>query len=81
MRLFLILAVAMLPTALVAADRFRESYAEKPAAKLSLAKHDAKWSNCAPYGPGFVNVEGTNTCVSIGGAMSVGVGTSSGPWR
>ena len=32
-------------------------------------------NSCAAYGPGFVKVEGTNSCMKIGGALSVGVGT------
>ena len=34
-------------------------------------KHD---SSCATYGAGFVKLEGTNTCVKIGGSISVGAG-------
>ncbi|WP_291861362.1 porin [Bradyrhizobium sp.] len=30
--------------------------------------------SCAVYGAGFVRVDGTRTCVKIGGAISVGVG-------
>ncbi len=33
---------------------------------------------CAEYGAGFVRIEGTNTCVKIGGAVSIGAGVSSG---
>ena len=33
---------------------------------------------CAEYGAGFVKIEGTNTCMKIGGAVSVGAGVSSG---
>lgn len=29
---------------------------------------------CASFGAGFVAVEGTSTCVKVGGAISVGVG-------
>lgn len=35
---------------------------------------------CALYGPGFVKVDGTDTCMKIGGGIGVGAGTSSG-WR
>lgn len=34
---------------------------------------------CAEYGAGFVRVEGTGTCMKIGGAVSIGAGVSSGP--
>ena len=33
---------------------------------------------CAEYGAGFVKIEGANTCMKIGGAVSVGAGVSSG---
>jgi hypothetical protein len=33
---------------------------------------------CSEYGAGFVKIEGTNTCMKIGGAISVGAGMSSG---
>lgn len=32
-------------------------------------------TSCAAFGPGFVKVEGSDTCVRIGGSVSVGVGT------
>ena len=35
-------------------------------------------NSCAEYGAGFVKVEGTNTCMKIGGAISVGAGVSGG---
>jgi len=31
---------------------------------------------CAAYGAGFVRVEGTGSCVKIGGSIDVGVGVS-----
>jgi hypothetical protein len=33
---------------------------------------------CAEFGAGFVRVEGTSTCMKIGGAIGVGAGVSSG---
>jgi hypothetical protein len=33
---------------------------------------------CSAYGPNFARVDGTDTCVKIGGAVSVGAGTSLG---
>jgi hypothetical protein len=35
-------------------------------------------NSCAAYGPGFVKVAGSDTCVKAGGAVSVDVGRSSG---
>ena len=34
--------------------------------------------SCAAYGAGFVKIEGSDTCVKIGGAISIGAGTSTG---
>ena len=31
-------------------------------------------NSCAAYGPGFVKLEGSDTCVKVSGAFSVGVG-------
>ncbi len=33
-------------------------------------------NSCAAYGPGFVKLEGSDTCVKVGGAISIGVGSS-----
>lgn len=35
-------------------------------------------NSCAAYGPGFVKIEGTETCMKIGGAIGIGAGVSSG---
>ncbi|BAM89755.1 conserved hypothetical protein [Bradyrhizobium oligotrophicum S58] len=37
-----------------------------------------KINPCASYGPNFARVEGTDTCVKIGGAVRVETGTSAG---
>lgn len=33
---------------------------------------------CAEYGAGFVKLEGSDTCVRIGGSISIGAGGGSG---
>ncbi|CAL77439.1 hypothetical protein; putative signal peptide [Bradyrhizobium sp. ORS 278] len=33
---------------------------------------------CASYGANFVRVEGTDTCVKVGGALRLDMGTSTG---
>ncbi|MBV9564909.1 MAG: hypothetical protein JOY90_31345 [Bradyrhizobium sp.] len=45
-----------------------------PSRQLPL-KGTTSATSCAAYGPGFVKVEGTNSCMKIGGALSVGIGT------
>jgi len=46
--------------------------------KLLPLKRSNSANACAEYGAGFVKIEGTNTCMKIGGAVSVGAGASSG---
>jgi hypothetical protein len=74
--------VALLPASIALAE---QSSPRKPAKSASSSRQlpvkRAGASNpCASYGPGFVRVDGTETCVKIGGAVSIGVGSSSG-WR
>ena len=41
-------------------------------------KGAASGNSCAAYGARFVKVEGTDTCVKIGGAVGIGAGASTG---
>jgi hypothetical protein len=75
----LVIAVLLLPgsTALAEPPDFQKS--EKAALGKALPlKGASSASSCAAYGPGFVKVEGSGTCVRVGGAISVGVGASRG---
>jgi hypothetical protein len=49
--------------------------------KVLPMKGTATVNSCAAYGPGFVKVEGTDTCVQIGGSIGIGVGGSVGGRR
>jgi hypothetical protein len=73
--LFLVAPVALtLLPASASAQQAREQKQGRPAASLPLR---AKAINpCAEYGPGFVRVEGSSTCIKIGGNFGVGVGVS-----
>ena len=52
---------------------------DQPAnAKPLPVKRPKADSSCAAYGAGFVRLADSNTCVRIGGSISVGVGTSTG---
>ena len=46
--------------------------------KLLPLKRSNSANACAEYGAGFVKIEGTNTCMKIGGAVSIGAGVSGG---
>jgi hypothetical protein len=58
------------------AQQLREGKPDKPAKTLPLRPAKAAANPCAEYGAGFVRVEGSSTCVKIGGSLSVGVGGS-----
>ena len=76
--LLVIAVVALLPASSAAAEQPRAQKPDKPVSsgrQLPL-KGAATGNSCAVYGPGFVRVEGAETCVKIGGAVSVGVGGS-----
>ena len=76
--LLLIAVVALLPASAVAAEQPRTQKPDKPipSGRQHQLKSAAAGNSCAVYGPGFVKVEGTETCMKIGGAVSVGVGGS-----
>jgi hypothetical protein len=76
----LAITVAMLPATTAMAEATRGQKPDKPATpgrQLPL-KGAGAGNACAAYGPGFVKVEGTGTCIQIGGTVAIGIGTSSG---
>jgi len=75
MRSFLII-VATLCISPALAESARPLKLDTPAAidKPAPLKGKASSSACAAYGPGFVKIEGTDTCVQVGGSISVGAG-------
>jgi hypothetical protein len=70
--------IAMLPATMAWADPPGTLKLEKstPPTKLLPVKGASAGNSCAGYGPGFRKVEGTDTCVKVGGAVSVEVGGS-----
>lgn len=75
MRTPLLILISLLATSAAAAESLRLPPAERPQAGKALplagTAGKAKAGSCAPYGPRFVMVEGTGTCVKVGGAISV----------
>ncbi|QOZ77231.1 hypothetical protein XH83_18310 [Bradyrhizobium sp. CCBAU 53351] len=77
MRTPLLTLISLLVTsAAVAAEALRLPPAERPqagttTAPLKGAAGKARAGSCASYGPRFVMVEGTGTCVKIGGSISI----------
>jgi hypothetical protein len=47
---------------------------EKQAKSLPLRPAKAAANPCAEYGAGFVRIEGSSTCMKIGGSIGAGVG-------
>ena len=81
MRKSLVVMIAVvLPAVAAAAEQPRLVKSDKAAAsgKPLPLKRSNSANACAEYGAGFVKIEGTNTCMKIGGAISVGAGVSSG---
>ena len=75
-QIFLIIAALLLASS-AAAESSRPLKLDTPvtAGKAVPLKGKASSNSCAAYGPGFVKVEGTDTCVQIGGYVSIGAGT------
>ena len=48
-----------------------------PSGKVLPLKGAGGANPCAAYGAGFVRVEGSSTCVRLGGSIDVGVAASS----
>ena len=74
----LVIAALLLPASSVLAQQPGLQKSEKAAAsgKTLPLRGAASANSCAAYGPGFVKVEGSDTCVQVGGSISLGVGTS-----
>lgn len=81
MRNFLlaIALVALPPASVAVGEQAPGQKSGKPLAGKQLPAKGASNSNsCAVYGPGFVKIDGTETCMKIGGAVSIGAGSSIG---
>jgi hypothetical protein len=78
--LLAITALMLTGVAALAAEQTARRNSDKvaPAAKLLPLKRATSANSCAAFGADFFKIEGTDTCVKIGGAVSIGAGTSSG---
>jgi hypothetical protein len=73
------LAATLLLVSPVAAEQTRALKFDPPADSKSLpVKQPRSDNSCAAYGAGFVKIDGTGTCVKIGGSISVGAGANTG---
>jgi hypothetical protein len=74
------IVLALLPVSIAAAEANGAKKPENPAdtGRLLPLKRAAAGNSCAAYGAGFTKVEGTETCVKIGGVIRLDAGRSSG---
>jgi hypothetical protein len=70
--------VATLPAAIAAAEQPGRQRPDQPPAQERLLpmKRSGAGNSCAAYGPGFVKIDGTGSCVKVGGAIEIGAGGS-----
>jgi hypothetical protein len=78
--ILLTLVIAALTASTALAQQVSPHKPDKPVSsgKLLPVEGAASRNSCAAFGPGFVKVEGSDSCVKIGGATSIGGGTSGG---
>ena len=77
--LLLLIPIAFAATSVAAAEAVRLPPAERPQAGREIVRAlplkgtagKSRAGSCASYGPRFVMVEGTGTCVKIGGSISI----------
>jgi hypothetical protein len=69
-----LIILAVLSASAASAQQSRDGKADKPAKSLPLRPAKAAVNSCAEYGAGFVRVEGSSTCIKIGGSVGAGVG-------
>jgi hypothetical protein len=74
------IALALLSASSASAEPSSHQKPDKstPSGKQLPLKGAGHGNSCAMYGEGFVRLEGSETCVKIGGAVSIGAGTSLG---
>lgn len=66
-----IVLLAVTVTALPLAGTAAAEHGGKPRKKSAPVSHPAKAQACPEFGPGFVKIAGTDTCVKVGGTITV----------
>ena len=74
----LVILISLIAMSAAAAETPKSPWAVRPPTGKALpSKRTAGANACAAYGAGFVRIEGTATCIKVGGWIDVGVATSS----
>jgi hypothetical protein len=71
-----VIVLAVLSVSAAPAQQSRDRKPDKPAPSVPLRPAKAAANPCAEYGAGFVRIEGSSTCMKIGGSFAIGVGRS-----
>jgi hypothetical protein len=75
----LIIAVSLVGLPAMAESSSPPKFPKPTRSSKTLPMKGAPSANsCAAYGQGFVKLDGTDTCVQIGGSISIGTGGSIG---
>jgi hypothetical protein len=69
MTIVLAIFLAVLPGWAANADQSKQRTTKPPAKARSVDRNP-----CAQYGPGFVKIQGSDTCIKIGGSVGVDAG-------
>ncbi|WP_149533232.1 hypothetical protein [Tardiphaga sp. P9-11] len=70
------IVVVGLLIAVIPLQAFAEASKKTAATKQSMKPAPRKPDPCKQYGAGFVQVEGTSTCIRVGGSVGIGGGIS-----
>jgi hypothetical protein len=78
--ILLAIIAVVLPASVALAEQPGKLKLDKPATpeKLLPLKSAGSGNSCAAFGPGFAKVDGTDTCVKVGGAVQIGTRSSIG---
>ncbi|HEY1311378.1 MAG TPA: hypothetical protein VGF02_10550 [Pseudolabrys sp.] len=72
-KLFFAIVVVALPTFAAVAQQAGQQPKQSP---KSGTLRPPKDNPCAAYGPGFIQLRGSDTCIKIGGSVEAGGGAS-----
>jgi hypothetical protein len=68
-----VIVLAVWSASAAPAQQSRDGKPEKPTKSLPLRPAKAAANPCAEYGAGFVRIEGSSSCMKIGGSIGAGV--------
>ena len=78
---FIVVAALVLASPAMAQSSNPPKVPKTQSGKTLPIKGASSANSCAAYGPGFIKVEGSDTCVHIGGSISIEAGGAIGGRR